>query len=337
MELPSISLVIPTRNSEKTLERCLRSIMEQDYPREKIRLMIVDAFSSDGTVDVAKRFNAEVLYNPRITGEAGKAVGVEVASGEVLAFVDSDNVLASRDWLLKMIEPLTDDGEVVASEPIYYGYSFKEPVIIRYCSLIGADDPISVYLGFYGRYSYLTDRWTDIPICMVDKGLYYEVSLNSDVIPTMGANGFLVRTYALKKTNYYPYLFDIDIIYDLIDLGYNKFARVKTSIFHLYAFSFTQYIRKTYRRIRDYYKYHSIGLRKYPWTKFDRIKLLKFILGVLVIIPLVKDAIKGYKRKPDQAWFLHWLMCFLTMLIYVTKEFSSGFYLLRKSLASRSP
>jgi glycosyltransferase involved in cell wall biosynthesis len=333
LDFPLISIVIPTRNSEKTLERCLHSIVEQDYPREKVRLIIVDAFSSDKTVEMAKFFNAEVLFNPGITGEAGKAVGVKAAKGEIIAFIDSDNILTSKDWLMRMTEPLRDDGEVVASEPIYYGYSLKEPIIIRYCSLIGADDPLSVYLGFYGRYSYLTGRWTDIPIRMLDRGSYYEVTLTPSVIPTMGANGFLVRACALKKTNSYPYLFDIDLIYDLIDFGYSKFARVKMGIFHLYAFTFTQYVRKTYRRIRDYYKYHNIGLRRYPWAKFNKIKLLRFLLGVLVMIPLVKDSIKGYKRKPDTAWFLHWFICLSTMLVYATKEFSSGFYLLRKTLA----
>ena len=330
MESPSISVIVPTRNSERTLERCLRSILEQNYPKKRIELIIVDAFSSDRTVEIAKRFDAKVLLNPRTTGEAGKAIGVKIAEGEILAFIDSDNILVSKDWLMLMTRPL-GDCEIVASEPIYYGYSLKEPIIIQYCSLIGADDPLSVYLGFYGRYSYLTGKWTDIPIRSLDRGSYYEVFLNPGVIPTMGANGFLVRANALKKTSFYPYLFDIDIIFDLIDLGYNKFARVKTGIFHLYAFTFTQYIRKTYRRIRDYQKYHRSGLRKYPWTRFDKVRFLKFLLGVLVMVPLVKDSIKGYQRKPNTAWFLHWFICFLTVLVYATKEFSSGFYLLRKA------
>jgi glycosyltransferase involved in cell wall biosynthesis len=330
VELPSISIVIPTRNSEKTLMRCVDSILDQDYPKSKMNFIIVDAFSSDKTVELAKTFGAQVLTNPRVTGEAGKAIGVRASKDEILAFIDSDNVLVSRNWLTKMVEPFINDEKIVASEPIYYGYSKSEGNIIRYCSLIGADDPLSVYLGFYGRYSYLTDRWTDISLNTYDRGSYCELILNPGLIPTMGANGFLIRANALKKTNYYPYLFDIDIIYELIDLGYTKFARVETSIFHLYASTFSQYMRKTHRRIRDYYKYHGTGARRYPWTRFDKRKLVRFISGIIFVFPLVKDSIQGYKRKPDRAWFLHWFICALTAGIYGTREVVSGFYLLRK-------
>lgn len=331
LRLPSISIVVPTRNSQKTLKRCLRSIAKQHYPKKKIELIIIDAYSTDKTIEIAKQFNVEIIRNNRITGEAGKAIGVDAAHGELILFIDSDNVLSSQNWILKMAQPLADNEEIVASEPIYTTYNAKEPIIIRYCSLLGSDDPLSVHLGFYGRFSYFKGRWTDIPLEIAEKNSYYEITLNSSLVPTMGANGFLIRASALRKTNYKPYLFDIDIIYDLIDLGYRKFARVKTDIFHLYAYTFTQYIKKTYRRIRDYYKYQRLGLRRYPWTKFSRVNLLKFIFNVMFIVPLFREAIKAYKSKPDVACFLHWFICFLTVLVYAVKEISSGFYLLRKS------
>jgi glycosyltransferase involved in cell wall biosynthesis len=331
---PSISMVIPTRNSEKTLERCLRSIVEQNYPRDRMEVLIVDAYSLDKTVELAKCFDAKILFNPRITGEAGKAVGAEAAKGELIAFVDSDNVLGSGDWLVKMVKPLQDDGQIVASEPIYYGYSLKEPIIIRYCSLIGADDPLSVYLGFYGRFSFLKGKWTDIPIKVDNRGSYFQVILDKEIVPTMGANGFLVRASALRRTNFKPFLFDLDIIYELVGLGYNSFARVKTNVFHLYAFSLGQYLKKTYRRVRDYYHYHRLEMRKYPWSQFNKLGLLKLVLSVLLILPLSKDSVKGYKRKPDFAWFLHWPLCFLTSAVYGIKELTSGFYLLRRPRCS---
>ena len=55
-DLPSISIVIPTYNSERTLSLCLGSIAEQDYPREKIEIIIADGGSKDRTLEIAEKF-----------------------------------------------------------------------------------------------------------------------------------------------------------------------------------------------------------------------------------------------------------------------------------------
>ena len=198
---------------------------------------------------------------------------------------------------------------------------------MRYCSLIGADDPLTIYTGFYGRYSHITGRWADVPLEAEDRGGYFKVTLGKGLIPTMGANGFLVRASVLRKASLGPYLFDLDVVYQLANMGYNKFARVKTSISHLYAFSLSQYIRKTYRRIRDFSFYHRRGMRSYPWLRMGRLRLARFVLFSLLGVPLVRDAIRGYRRRPDVAWFLHWPLCLLTLCAYGLWEVLSGFYL----------
>jgi len=324
-----ISVVIPTRNSSKTLKKCLISLFLQNYPKDKIELIIVDAFSKDKTLEMARKFDAKILQNPRLSGEAGKAIGADAADNELILFLDSDNVLPTKDWLIHMVKPFQNE-RIIGSEPIYYNYCEKDPLIIRYCSLIGADDPLSIYLGFYGRYSFLKDKWSDFQIEATDRGEYFQIDLKKGKIPTMGANGFLIRTSALRKTNFRPYLFDIDIICDLVELNFTIFAKVKTSITHLYAFSLKQYFKKTYRRVRDFYYYHKLGLRRYPWLSSNRIKLLKFIFFTFLLFPLIQDAIKGYRRKPDVAWFLHWLLSFITILVYGIKTLISGFYSIKQ-------
>ena len=99
---PSISIVIPTYNSARTLPACLESIREQDYPKKKIEIIIADAGSSDGTVEIARQFTDKIYPNPLKTGEAGKAVGARHATGEIIALIDSDNNLPEREWLLLM-------------------------------------------------------------------------------------------------------------------------------------------------------------------------------------------------------------------------------------------
>jgi len=117
----SISIVIPTYNSAKTLPACLESIREQDYPVDKVEIIIADAGSSDGTVEIARRFTDKIYCNPLKTE---KAVGVRFARGEVVGLIDSDNILPERDWLSRMRGPFRDE-EIAGTEPLYYTYSRK--------------------------------------------------------------------------------------------------------------------------------------------------------------------------------------------------------------------
>ena len=117
----SISIVIPTYNSAKTLPACLESIREQDYPVDKVEIIIADAGSSDGTVEIARRFTDKIYCNSLKTE---KAVGVRFSRGEVVGLIDSDNILPERDWLSRMMGPFRDE-EIAGTEPLYYTYSRK--------------------------------------------------------------------------------------------------------------------------------------------------------------------------------------------------------------------
>jgi glycosyltransferase involved in cell wall biosynthesis len=120
-EAPSVSVVIPTLNSAKYLEECLGSVRSQAYAG-RVEVVIVDAGSTDDTLDIAHRFGAErILENPLKTGEAGKAVGLRAAAGDLLLSLDSDNVVVGSDWLRRMVEPFFDP-DVVAAQPLRWDY-----------------------------------------------------------------------------------------------------------------------------------------------------------------------------------------------------------------------
>ena len=67
---PKVSFVICTLNCRDYLERCLKSIWEQDYPKNKIELIVVDSYSTDGTIEIARILGAKVILtkNKRIHG-----------------------------------------------------------------------------------------------------------------------------------------------------------------------------------------------------------------------------------------------------------------------------
>jgi len=319
MDFPSISVVIPTLNAEKSLKRCLKSLVEQEYPKDKIELIVVDGGSTDATLRVAKLYKAKIRPNPLRTGEAGKAVGVKSATGELVAFIDSDNILPHHDWLQRMVEPLKDP-RIVGSEPWRYSWRAFDGFITRYCALIGMNDPMVLFLGNYDRMSMLTGRWTDLPIRQRDRGNWIDVILEGSSIPTIGANGTILRRRILdNEIKEADYLFDIDMLATLASRHPVHFAKVKVGIVHIYCgSSVTTFIRKQRRRVLDYLYYRKIGVRTYPWQEHNKRGVIQFTFACLTVIPLFYQVIKGYMRKPDAAWFFHPLACWLTFVIYVT-------------------
>lgn len=321
----TISIVIPTLNSAKTLKQCMESIAGQDYPKDKIEVIVADGGSTDGTLEIISEFsvasnsNIYIVPNPLKTGEAGKAAGLKHAKNDIIAFIDSDNILPDKDWLKRMVEPF-EDPEITASEPIEYTYRATDGYITRYCALLGMNDPLCLFLGNYDRYCTLTGQWTEVPHKEKDRGGYLKIELDKSHLPTIGANGFLIRRSVLEKCDIGDYLFDIDIIYELISRSNSTggicFAKVKTGIVHIFSGNIKTFARKQRRRVRDYLYYNKLGVRKYPWKSVSKTKLLKFILSCLTLAPLLIQGIRGYRKRPDRAWFFHPLACWVTLWEY---------------------
>ncbi|MEM4731518.1 MAG: glycosyltransferase [Candidatus Aenigmatarchaeota archaeon] len=68
MSKPLVTIIVPTFNSEKTLQLCLESIRKQTY--KNIEVIVVDNYSTDSTVSVAKKYDAKVI---QVRGERARA------------------------------------------------------------------------------------------------------------------------------------------------------------------------------------------------------------------------------------------------------------------------
>src|SRR3989338_11447597 len=99
---PFVSFIFPCYNSEILLPRLLKSIVDQDYPREKMEIIAADGGSSDSTLEILKKYKVVIVHNKKQFPEGfcmGKAQGIEKAKGEFVVVVDSDNELQGKDWL----------------------------------------------------------------------------------------------------------------------------------------------------------------------------------------------------------------------------------------------
>jgi glycosyltransferase involved in cell wall biosynthesis len=100
MSRPKISVIIPAYNEERLLPGCLDSIMNLDYDKELIEIIVVDNGSTDRTREIAESYGAKVIRDDSKNVSGLRNLGVRESSGDIIAFVDADCVV-SKDWLQK--------------------------------------------------------------------------------------------------------------------------------------------------------------------------------------------------------------------------------------------
>lgn len=112
MKKVKISVVIPAYNEEKYIAKTLKSLMNQDFPRELFEVIVVNNGSTDKTHQVAEKFDVKVIRYNKVQGvSAARDVGSKMAEGEIIAGTDADTVVP-KYWL-KTIESNLRAGDVV--------------------------------------------------------------------------------------------------------------------------------------------------------------------------------------------------------------------------------
>jgi glycosyltransferase involved in cell wall biosynthesis len=95
-----VSFCIPTLNNEDTLDKCLKSIVNQEYPDTEI--VIVDGGSTDNTIEIAKKYTERIYFDNGPLGSA-RQTSIEHSTGEILALFDSDITVPHSKWLANAV------------------------------------------------------------------------------------------------------------------------------------------------------------------------------------------------------------------------------------------
>jgi len=100
-----VSLITVTFNSEKYLEGCIRSVIEQEYTN--IELIVIDGKSTDGTLAIIDKYKNNIAS---WVSETDKGMydainkGLEMATGDIVGILNSDDVLASPDVIKSIVQ-----------------------------------------------------------------------------------------------------------------------------------------------------------------------------------------------------------------------------------------
>ena len=175
--LPLISVIIPVYNRDRYLAAAIESALTQTYPA--IELIIVDDGSTDRSAEVAQRYLPRVNYHYQPNGGIGAArnTGIASATGEFLAFLDSDDLWmpdksslqmaafaadpeldAAFGYVKQFFSPEVDEGfhqRIRCPEKPIAGYISNAMLIRRstflQVGLFNPDAKIGVDIEWYGR------------------------------------------------------------------------------------------------------------------------------------------------------------------------------------------
>ncbi|MEW6716789.1 MAG: glycosyltransferase family 2 protein [Chloroflexota bacterium] len=129
---PFVSLLLPIRNEARYIQRCLNAVLAQDYPPDRLEILIADGMSTDGTRDIIQQVikkhnkiirehsshslqkkntfpNIQLIDNPQQIVPTGLNLGLQHARGEIIIRVDGHTVIAP-DYVRQCVDALARSG-----------------------------------------------------------------------------------------------------------------------------------------------------------------------------------------------------------------------------------
>ena len=91
---PKISVITPVLNSEATLEKCLKSVQNLKYPKEKIEHIVIDGKSKDKSIKIIKRYNKRLKYWHSKKDKGlydAMNIGLKKCTGDIIGILNSDD------------------------------------------------------------------------------------------------------------------------------------------------------------------------------------------------------------------------------------------------------
>lgn len=315
--LPTISVILPIRNEERFIEQTLRYLLSQDYPIDKLEIIVVDGESSDNTVGLVKRMAAtdsriRVLNNPKRLSSAARALGASNATGEIITFVDGHTYI-DNDQLLRSTARLMAEKQVsVLSRPQFL--DTPENNFMQRAISLARKNPLG-------------------------HGLDSTIYLADDAYVDPSSSGASYRREILEKVGNFDDRFDacedVEFNYRVAQAGYRSFTSKALAVYY--------YPRESLRGLFKQLKRYGVGrfrlARKHPGTlslgtlippcfvagtillgllSFLNVKiglllaaLAGLYLGVTILVSAMVAAKHGWEYfaiLPPIFWTIHWAL-----------------------------
>jgi len=233
---PKVSLILPTLNAGALLDNCLGSVARQTYPRDRLEIILADAFSQDATRDIARRYGVIVLDDPGNNMEEGKRLALRHATGDYVVFVDADNELTHPDYLELAVRALESNPQALGVESYY----LPSPKMSSFCAYVTyrlhISDPICWLMSATPR---LVARSGEVERWALPAGSFSY---------PLGANGFVFRRADLESVKASEHFQDTHLALHLMKAGKREWLRIRgRGVHHYYVQNWWEFLQKRRR------------------------------------------------------------------------------------------
>lgn len=167
-DYPFVSVIIPMRNEERYIEKCLETILDNDYPKDRLEILVVDGMSEDESRNIVLQFAKQhaiicLLDNSKMIVPTALNIGVKNAKGDIIIRMDAHTEYA-KDYISKCIKYLEKTGADNVGGPMRPKSStfFQQLVALATSSVFGVGNSKfhfencegyvdTVYLGAYHK------------------------------------------------------------------------------------------------------------------------------------------------------------------------------------------
>jgi GT2 family glycosyltransferase len=229
-EYPRVSVVVCAYNADRTLDSCLASLKELNYPNYEV--IVINDGSNDHTLKIAKSYDYIKLISQDNKGlSVARNVGLAEATGEIIAYTDSDCV-ADPDWLTYMVAKFLSSGLSAVGGP---NFPPPENSLVPSCVAVSPGGPTHVLLS--------DEVAEHIPGC--------NMAFRREVLEEIG--GFDPIFHAAGD--------DVDICWRLQDKGYTIGFSPAAVVWHFRRNTVKDYLKQQ----RGYGKAEALVYFKHPY------------------------------------------------------------------------
>ncbi len=257
--LPKVSVIIPVRNCEETIEDLLTSLMNVDYPKDRVEVILVDGQSTDNTVSIASKYPIKILQEPGLGPNYARKIGVEASTGEILAFTDGDCIVP-KHWIKIIVENLSSPEVGCVGGSVYADKSIRNNIFASY-----ADKSVMRVMPLAKKREVLSEPevFKHLAFC--------NMAIKREALTKIGGLDTSLKTFE-----------DVDTVQSICEAGYKMILDPKMYVWHKHRQTLRGILKQT----------HAYGMggpkfrKKHPKSKiakFYRVGLTAFYIFMLIL------------------------------------------------------